>query len=51
MDWALQLTFFLGCFFLTERRINNQRYDCCCCFKSKQSEFAQPGMPPASWWT
>lgn len=46
MDWALQLTFFLGCFVLTERRINNQRFDCCCCFKSKQSESAHPGTPP-----
>lgn len=33
LSWALQLTFFLACFVLTERRIDSQRYDCCCCWQ------------------
>ena len=45
LDWALQLTFFLGCFVLTERRIDNERYDCCCCFKRERSEIAPPDAP------
>ena len=33
MDWALQLSFFLACFVLTERRIEASRYDFLCCFQ------------------
>eukprot|EP00892_Ulva_mutabilis_P004763 jgi/Ulvmu1/2659/UM014_0114.1 len=33
MDWVLQLTFFLGCLVLTERRIGAGRYDFFCCWK------------------
>lgn len=33
MDWLLQLTFFLGCLVLTERRIAAARYDFFCCWK------------------
>ena len=32
MDWLLQLTFFLACFVLTERRIAASRFDWLCCF-------------------
>ena len=32
-DWALQVTFFVACFALTERRIEAGRYDCACCWK------------------
>lgn len=30
-DWILQLTFFVGCFALIERRITAKRYDLLCC--------------------
>jgi hypothetical protein len=46
LDWALQLTFFLGCFVLTERRIDAQRYDCLCCLKRPTSETAPPDSAP-----
>lgn len=42
LDWALQLTFFLGCFVLTEKRIDNQYFDCCCCCQRKSSDVANP---------
>jgi Patched family len=44
MDWALQLTLFLGCFVLTEHRINSQRYDCLCCIKRKTNETADSAL-------
>ena len=47
LDWALQLTFFLGCFVLTERRIENQRYDCLYCFKRTPSEIAYSEIVPS----
>lgn len=37
MDWVLQLTLFLGCLVLTERRIAASRYDFLCCWKRSPS--------------
>jgi hypothetical protein len=43
LDWALQLSFFLACYVLTERRIDASRIDCCCCFKAATSEGGPAG--------
>lgn len=32
-DYVLQITFFLACFVLTERRIAVSRYECVCCLQ------------------
>ena len=37
----------LGCFILTERRIDNQHYDCLCCFRRTPSEIAHPEIVPS----